>query len=174
MVNVDRLPSDVLTHRRDSDAVGPPPVGETATRFAIYGPFGVTRMEHSPGPRQHREHRTVPKNSTLERITHVPSSLNDTELEEACRRVRCAVQGLDPATAVYVAVTALVGKAISAEIAVTHPGTGDILFYVTPATLKLTRDVAGRSCSPNNIPSGGKSSLDDLLRDMDANGSDGL
>lgn len=104
-------------------------------------------MDHSPGPRQHREHRTVPKNSTLERVTHVPSSLTDTELEEARGRVRCAVEGLDPATAVYVAVTALVGKATSAEIAVTHPSTGDILFYVTPAAVKLAQDVAARSCA---------------------------
>ena len=69
----------------------------------------------------------MPKNSTLERIADVPCSLNEVQLEEVRARVRSAVQGLDPATRLYLAVSELVGDGTAGEIAVTHPGTGDIV-----------------------------------------------
>ena len=123
-------------------------------------------MNHSTGPSPHQERRTVPKNSTLERIADVPCSLNEVQLEEVRARVRSAVQGLDPATRLYLAVSALVGDGTAGEIAVTHPGTGDIVCYITPPVVKLARDIAARSRSRNDIPNGTKASLDDLLHNI--------
>jgi hypothetical protein len=123
-------------------------------------------MDRSTGHDPDQEYRNVPKNIAFEEgpLADCPQLVQtpESELEDARTRIRDAIDGLDSATKLYVAVSALIGKDSRSEIAVTNPVTGDVMCYITPAAMKYARD-AGSRVYRRGDSAKGESSLDQVL-----------
>lgn len=88
----------------------------------------------------------------------------ESELEAARDRIRSATKGLEPADRLYAAVSALVRDDNRQEIAVTNPHTGQVAYYLTPATVKYMRDATTQDRRRRDIPDVGDAKADAVLK----------